>query len=79
MADNNYMKLNIFYISLHKKYTFGLMVHKIRSDQKLPKVKYSGSKPFLDIADDYHIKLNIFYISLPPKVYFWSCGPQDQK
>ena len=34
------------YIYLHQKYTFGLVIHKTKSIQKLPKVKYSGSKPF---------------------------------
>ena len=34
MDDNNHIKLNIFYISLHQEYTFGLMVHKTKSNQK---------------------------------------------
>ena len=70
MADNNHLKSKIFYISLHQKYTFGLVVHKTKSNQKWPKVKYSGSKPFLDMADNNHIKLNIFYISLNQKYTF---------
>ena len=70
MADNNHMKLNIFYISLHQKHTFGFVVHKTKSNQKWPKVKYSGLKPFIDIADDNHIKLNIFFISLHQKDTF---------
>ena len=44
MADNNHKKLNIFYISLHQKDTFGLVVHKTKSNQKCPKVNHSGSK-----------------------------------
>ena len=45
------------YIYLHQKYTFGLVIHKTKSNQKWPKVKYLGSKPFLDMADNNHIKL----------------------
>ena len=33
MADNIHKKLNIFHISLHQKYTFGLVVHKSKSNQ----------------------------------------------
>ena len=44
MADNNHIKLNIFYISFNQKYTFGLVVHKTKSNQKCPKVNHSGSK-----------------------------------
>ena len=57
MADNNHKKLNIFYISLHQKYAFGIVVNKTKSNPKLPKVRYLGSKPFLDMADNNHIKL----------------------
>ena len=34
MADNNHLKSKIFYISLHQKYTFGLVVHKTKRNQK---------------------------------------------
>ena len=79
MADNNDIKSKIFYISLHQKYTFGFVVHKTKSNQKLPKVKYSGSKQFLDMADNNHNKVEYILHIPEPKVYFWSCGPQDQK
>ena len=48
----------MIYIYLHQKYTFGLVVHKTESNQKWPQVKYSGSKPFLDLADNNHMKLH---------------------
>ena len=70
MADNNHIKSNIFYISLHQKYTFGLMVHKTKSNQKGPKVKYYGSKVFIDMADKNHLKSKIFYISLHQEYTF---------
>ena len=47
----------MIYIYLHQKYTFGLVVHKTESNQKWPQVKYSGSKPFFDMADNNHVKL----------------------
>jgi len=70
MADNNRKKLNILYIYLNQKYTFGLVIHMTKSNLKWPKVKYSCLKPYIDIADDNHIKLNIFYIYLHQKYAF---------
>ena len=70
MNDNNHLKSKIFYISLHQKYPFGLVVHKTKSNQKWPKVKYYGSKVFIDMADKNHMKSNIFYISLHQKYTF---------
>ena len=70
MADNNHIKSNIFYISLHQKYTFGLVVHKTKSNQKWLKVKSARKRQYVKKKETLSVSANIPPPSLPPSLFF---------